>query len=313
MKNDLERVGNARGPNFCGSCYGGLEPEGGCCNTCESVRQAYLNRGWAFSNPDSIEQCMAEHWTDRIKDQMNEGCNLSGRIRVKKVATNLQLNPGRSYQANSLHSHELVPYLRGDGQTHDFGHMIHHFRIESDDEYNPSKVVVADRIRKRLGVDSNPLDETSRHFSKWKRVCIPLKFSTRLITLFLLKSPAQSKTQYMFQYFVKVVATEFHSLDPFPSHMNGQQMPQDRLMQINSHQYSVSSYIRDVSQRAHITNDEGIELTHGLDAMPGTPIQHIKTSFIHYAQPGLFIGVDVSPMRVVHTEKHKPFAHFLTT
>lgn len=183
MKNDLEKVGKTRGSNFCGSCYGGLEPEGGCCNTCESVRQAYLNRGWAFSNPDSIEQCMAEHWTDRIKDQMNEGCNLSGRIRVKKVATNLQMSPGRSYQANALHSHELVPYLRGDGQTHDFGHMIHHFRIESDDEYNPSKVVVADRIRKRLGVDSNPLDETSRHFTKWKRVCIALQFSTRLITL----------------------------------------------------------------------------------------------------------------------------------
>ena len=171
MKNDLEKVGNTRDPSFCGSCYGGQEPEGGCCNTCESVRQAYLNRGWAFSNPDSIEQCMAEHWTDRIKDQMNEGCNLSGRIRVKKVATNLQMNPGRSYQANALHSHDLVPYLRGDGQTHDFGHRIHHFRIESDDEYNPSKVLVADRIRKRLGVDSNPLDETYRHFSKWKRVC----------------------------------------------------------------------------------------------------------------------------------------------
>ena len=183
MKNDLEKVGNTRDPNFCGSCYGGVEPESGCCNTCESVRQAYLNRGWAFANPDAIEQCMAEHWTDRIKDQMNEGCNLSGRLRIKKVATNLQMSPGRSYQANSLHSHDLVPYLRGDGQTHDFGHKIHHFRIESDDEYNPSKVFVADRIRKRLGVDSNPLDETLRHFSKWKRVCTALKFSTRLITL----------------------------------------------------------------------------------------------------------------------------------
>ena len=175
MKNDLEQVGNTRDPKFCGSCYGGLEPEGGCCNTCESVRKAYLDRGWAFSNPDSIQQCIAEHWTDRIKDQMNEGCNFSGRIRVKKVATNLQLNPGRSYQANALHSHDLVPYLRADGQTHDFGHRIHHFRIESDDEYNPSKVIVADRIRKRLGVDSNPLDGSTRHYSKWKRVCITLK------------------------------------------------------------------------------------------------------------------------------------------
>lgn len=130
---------------------------------------------------------------------------------------------------------------------------------------------------------------------------------------FLLKSPAHSKTQYMFQYFVKVVATEFHSLDPFPTHMNGQSMPQDRYLQINSHQYSVTSFIRDVSQRPHVTNDEGIELTHGLDAIPGMPIWWLKALFAHYAQPGLFMAVDVSPMRVVHTEKHKPFAHFLTT
>lgn len=87
-----------------------------------------------------------------------------------------------------------------------------------------------------------------------------------------MKGAAHSKTQYMFQYFVKVVATEFHSLDPSPVHMNAQHMPADRRLQINSHQYSVTSFIRDVSQKAHVTSDEGVELTHGLDALPGAPI-----------------------------------------
>lgn len=87
-----------------------------------------------------------------------------------------------------------------------------------------------------------------------------------------LKGAVNSKTQYMFQYFVKVVATEFHSLDPVPAYMNTQQMPPDGRLQINSHQYSVTSFIRDVSQKSHVTNDEGVELTHGLDAMPGAPI-----------------------------------------
>lgn len=41
---------------YCGSCYGGIAPEGGCCNTCEDVRQAYVNKGWSFTNPDAIEQ-----------------------------------------------------------------------------------------------------------------------------------------------------------------------------------------------------------------------------------------------------------------
>jgi endoplasmic reticulum-Golgi intermediate compartment protein 3 len=31
------------------------------------------------------------------------------------------------------------------------------------------------------------------------------------------------------------------------------------------------------------------------------------------ARPGLFMNIEVSPMQIVHTEKHKPFAHFLTT
>jgi hypothetical protein len=77
----------------------------------------------------------------------------------------------------------------------------------------------------------------------------------------------------MFQYFVKVVGTEFHTLDPFPTYMNSQQMPSDRRLQINSHQYSVTSFVRDVGQKAHVTNDEGIEMTHGLDAMPGAPVR----------------------------------------
>ena len=25
-------------PNYCGSCYGGVAPESGCCNTCDEVR-----------------------------------------------------------------------------------------------------------------------------------------------------------------------------------------------------------------------------------------------------------------------------------
>ena len=56
LRNDLDRLNEQRSNGYCGSCYGGLEPEGGCCNTCEDVRQAYVNRGWSFNNPDAIEQ-----------------------------------------------------------------------------------------------------------------------------------------------------------------------------------------------------------------------------------------------------------------
>ena len=56
LGSDLDKINDVKQDNYCGSCYGGLEPEGGCCNTCESVRQAYINRGWSFMNPDAIDQ-----------------------------------------------------------------------------------------------------------------------------------------------------------------------------------------------------------------------------------------------------------------
>ena len=56
LQNDLDKLNEQRQNGYCGSCYGGVEPASGCCNTCEEVRQAYVNRGWSFNRPDSIEQ-----------------------------------------------------------------------------------------------------------------------------------------------------------------------------------------------------------------------------------------------------------------
>lgn len=85
----------------------------------------------------------------------------------------------------------------------------------------------------------------------------------------------------MFQYFVKVVSSEFSTLDG---------------SSVSSHQYSYSEHLRNVREAYHTKNDQGIETTHGLDA-----------------RPGVFFNIDVSPMQIMHTEKRKPFAHFLTT
>ena len=38
-----------------------------CCNTCDDVREAYRQKGWAFTNSDEIEQCDREKWNDKIK------------------------------------------------------------------------------------------------------------------------------------------------------------------------------------------------------------------------------------------------------
>lgn len=103
-------------------------------------------------------QCVAEGWSDKIKDQAAEGCDISGRVRVNKVVGNIHLSPGRSFQTHSMQVHDLVPYLRdSNGDLHNFGHKIHHFSFESDDEYDLRKKDVGSEMKKRLGIDIDPL------------------------------------------------------------------------------------------------------------------------------------------------------------
>ena len=60
LRNELDKLNEQKAPNYCGSCYGGEPPEGGCCNTCDQVREAYVEKGWSFSNPEGIEQVCRE-------------------------------------------------------------------------------------------------------------------------------------------------------------------------------------------------------------------------------------------------------------
>ena len=59
LRNDIDKVNEQRTAGYCGSCYGGEPPEGGCCNSCDSVREAYTRRGWSFGNPGGIDQVRA--------------------------------------------------------------------------------------------------------------------------------------------------------------------------------------------------------------------------------------------------------------
>ncbi|KAH7912553.1 Sec1 family-domain-containing protein [Hygrophoropsis aurantiaca] len=252
LRNEIDKLAEQRSQGYCGSCYGGQEPESGCCNSCEDVRQAYVNKGWSFGNPDGIEQCKQEGWTEHIKDQADEGCNVSGRLRVNKVVGNINISPGRSYQTNTRNFYDLVPYLKNDGNKHDFSHTIHEFTFMADDEYNPSKARVGREMRERMGIDGNPLDN---HQANTK------------------------KAEYMFQYFLKVVSTQFRTLDG---------------KVINTQQYSTTFFERDLTK--------GNEQDHGVLAQHGAP-----------GAPGAFFNFDISPILVVHSETRQSFAHFLTS
>lgn len=160
LRNDIDKLNEQRSGGYCGSCYGGVAPDSGCCNTCEDVRLAYVNRGWSFSQPEAIEQCVQEGWSEKLKDQASEGCNIAGIVRVNKVVGNIHLSPGRSFRTASQNIYELVPYLKEDGNRHDFTHEIHSFAFQGDDEYDWKKADASNRLRSKLGISNNPLDGT---------------------------------------------------------------------------------------------------------------------------------------------------------
>ncbi|KAI8453702.1 endoplasmic reticulum vesicle transporter-domain-containing protein [Phakopsora pachyrhizi] len=237
--------------NDCGSCYGGEPGSSGCCNSCEEVRESYVRRGWSFDNPDGIDQCVEEHWSERIKEQSNEGCNVNGQVKVNKVIGNFHLSPGRSFQTHAVHVHDLVPYLRS-GNLHDFGHIIHRFAFLAENQ--PLETLETMKIKSRLGI-INPLDGLKAH---------------------------TEESNYMFQYFLKVVGTEFRLKD-------------GRV--IKSHQYSVTQHERDL---AHNSKPKASEMVH-------------LTSHGSAGVPGVFFNYEISPMQVIHKEFRQSFAHFATS
>lgn len=113
---------------YCGDCYGGKPDESGCCNTCESVREAYIRQGWSFSEPQKVEQCEREHFSENLELKAHEGCNFAGTFQVNKVAGNFHLAPGKSFQSGGMHMHDVNTFFV-DPVHHDFTHHIHELRF----------------------------------------------------------------------------------------------------------------------------------------------------------------------------------------
>lgn len=130
----------------CGNCYGAETPEFPCCATCEEVREAYRRKGWGFTEPEKIAQCVAERWLENIEEQKNEGCKIYGTLQVAKISGNFHFAPGKSFQKDHMHMHDMLALRQ--------------------EEYNVSHVI----RRLSFGADYpgivNPLDGTSKSYSQ---------------------------------------------------------------------------------------------------------------------------------------------------
>uniref|UniRef100_A0A2I3HZU3 Endoplasmic reticulum-Golgi intermediate compartment protein n=1 Tax=Nomascus leucogenys TaxID=61853 RepID=A0A2I3HZU3_NOMLE len=97
-------------------CYGAEAEDIKCCNTCEDVREAYRRRGWAFKNPDTIEQCPARG-LQRTQPENERECSL-------QVAGNFHFAPGKSFQQSHVHVHDLQSFgLDNINMTHYIQHL----------------------------------------------------------------------------------------------------------------------------------------------------------------------------------------------
>nr|XP_004668176.1 endoplasmic reticulum-Golgi intermediate compartment protein 3 isoform X1 [Jaculus jaculus] len=125
---------NSLDPDRCESCYGAESEDIKCCNSCEDVREAYRRRGWAFKNPDTIEQCRREGFSQKMQEQKNEGCKVYGFLEVNKVAGNFHFAPGKSFQQSHVHVHAVeIHDLQSFGLDNiNMTHYIQHLSFGED-------------------------------------------------------------------------------------------------------------------------------------------------------------------------------------
>lgn len=107
VKLEKDGTGVAVATGSCGDCYGAEDEERKCCNTCEEVQEQYRKKTWAF-NPDTVAQCKAEGFTQKLKEQSGEGCRVHGFLHVNKVQGNFHFAPGKSFQTDHMHIHDLA-------------------------------------------------------------------------------------------------------------------------------------------------------------------------------------------------------------
>lgn len=115
-------------PNRCESCYGAENAHMRCCNTCEDVKSAYRQKGWAFSKSQEIIQCKRESG-NTIPIEINEGCRIYGYLQVNKVAGNFHIAPGRSFVQNHIHVHDMQNLAKIEFNT---SHKITHLSFGQD-------------------------------------------------------------------------------------------------------------------------------------------------------------------------------------
>ena len=162
--------------DYCGPCFGAHEEENQCCNTCDELLEAYKNKKWRSDIVQvTAEQCIREG-RDKLepkKMKKGEGCNLSGYLKVNRVAGNFHIAMGEGVERDGRHIHTFNP---DDTPNFNASHIIH------DLSFGPSGAKAG------FGTESQAT----------------LNGVSKIVT-------KEHGTTGLFQYFIKIVPTTYAS------------------------------------------------------------------------------------------------------
>jgi hypothetical protein len=179
----------------CGNCYGAGKPNE-CCNSCEDVKAAYKRVGWRFK-PHEVAQCEREVLAENLKSQFAEdgGCQLYGKMELNKASGHFHIVPHNNLR--------VIGGNKGNGNNG----LLNLLELLSFtfDQFNITHTV-------------NSLS-FGDHFPGIKS---PLDGETRSI----------KDTHGMYQYYVKIVPTQYIYYDG---------------REVHSNQYSVTEHVRNLA------------------------------------------------------------------
>ncbi|CCD26364.1 endoplasmic reticulum-Golgi intermediate compartment family protein NDAI_0H01900 [Naumovozyma dairenensis CBS 421] len=188
----------AKDPDYCGSCYGSQDQTENeskskdqkiCCQTCNDVRDSYLNAGWAFFDGAQIEQCENEGYVAKINKHLEEGCRIKGQALLNRIQGNIHFAPGKSYSnykaKGSTHRHDTSLYDKV--KKMNFNHIIHHLSFGKSIDKVGKNDLKDYSDRKKFSI--NPLDD---------RKVIVKDFNPAF---------------HQFSYYTKIVPTRYEFLD----------------------------------------------------------------------------------------------------
>lgn len=118
-----------------------------CCNTCEELLRAYQELQWNTANiMRNSTQCIHDRAKHFAELGPNEGCVISGSMKVNKVAGNFHIAHGESVIRDSRHIHHFNPET---APTFNISHTINSLSFGEAYENMPSNSL--DKVQKIIG------------------------------------------------------------------------------------------------------------------------------------------------------------------